>query len=176
MSDTSNWSVYILTAPNGKKYIGTTSKKPRQRWNYGYGYRQNQQFFADIEKYGWNSIEKEIVATGLNQSNAHTLERELIEKYMATVPECGYNHAAGGVGTTGFYPTKESRAKMARSHIGKKSHCIPICQIDGDGNLVAVFPSAKEASIATGINYKSIINCRLGVTKQAGGYTWRYTD
>lgn len=176
MTAACNWSVYVLTAPNGKKYVGTTSKKPWQRWNYGYGYRQNPPFFADIKKYGWNRIEKDIVATGLNQQGAHTLEQELIKKYSSTVPECGYNRAGGGVGTTGFYPSKESRDKMAKSQLGNKNHCIPVCQFDSDGALVAVFQSAREASIITGINYKSIINCRSGVTKQAGGYTWRYKN
>lgn len=176
MSATCNWSVYVLTLPNGKKYIGTTRKKPKQRWNYGYGYEQNKPFFADIQKYGWHSIKKEVVGTGLTQSDAHALERELIEKYKSTDPEYGYNRAAGGIGTTGFFPNEESRAKMAQSHMGNKSHCIPVCQFDDAGVLVAVFPSAREASVITGINYKSIINCRTGVTKQAGGYTWRYKN
>lgn len=176
MNDTCVWSVYVLTSPNGKKYVGTTSKNPSQRWNYGYGYRQNPTFFADIRKYGWCNIKKDIAGSGLNQQDAHTLEQRLIKEHNSTNPEYGYNRAAGGVGTTGFYPSDESRAKMAKSQIGNKSHCIPVCQFDSDGVLVAVFASAREASIATGVNYKSIINCRNGVTKQAGGYTWRYKN
>lgn len=170
------WSVYVLTVPNGKKYIGTTSRHPRRRWNYGYGYEKNPLFFAAIKEYGWNSINKEIVASGLNQNDAHTLEQELIKKYNSTDQEHGYNRAAGGIGTTGFYPSKESREKMAKSHVGVKNHCVPVYQFDGTGNLVASFTSAKEASSTTGINYKSIINCCSGVTKQAGGYTWRHKN
>lgn len=169
-----NWSVYVLTVPNGKRYVGTTSKKPTQRWNYGYGYEQNLPFFAAIKEYGWRNIKKEVVGTGLTQSDAHALERSLIEKYKSTDPEYGYNRAAGGIGTTGFYPNKESREKMARSHIGLQNHCVPVCQFGDNGVLVASYKSAKEASFATGINYKSIINCCSGVTKQAGGYTWKH--
>lgn len=174
MSGAHKWSVYVLTVPNGKKYIGTTQRSPMQRWRYGYGYEKNQPFFAAIKKYGWCNIEKEIVGTDLTQIDAHALEQELIKKYKSNVPEYGYNRAAGGVGTTGFYPNEESRAKMAKSHMGIKNHCIPVCQFDSIGALVAVFPSAREASNVTGINYKSIINCCIGVTKQAGGYTWQH--
>ena len=168
------WSVYVLTVPNGKKYIGTTNREPKRRWNYGYGYEKNQPFFAEIMEYGWDSIKKEIIASGLSQNDAHILEQELIKQHNSTDPMYGYNRAAGGIGTTGFYPSKESREKMAKSHIGIKNHCVPVYQFDGGGNLVASFASVKEASSITGIKYKSIINCCSGVTKQAGGYIWRH--
>ena len=174
MGDT--WSVYVLTVPNGKRYIGTTQKEPKRRWCYGYGYEKNQPFFSDIKKYGWNSITKEIVATGLNQNDAHTLEQDLIKKYTSNDPMYGYNRAAGGIGTTGFYPNEESRKKMSKSHKGIKNHCVPVYQFDRNSNLVASYPSAKEASSVTGVNYKSIINCCSGVTKQAGGYIWRHKN
>lgn len=167
------WSVYVLAVPNGKKYIGVTGKEPKRRWNYGHGYEKNSLLFAAIKEYGWGNIKKEIVATFPTSDEAYALEQELIKKHKTTDPEYGYNRAAGGFGTTGFYPNEESRKKMSKSHVGKQNHCVPVCQFDRDKKLVAVYPSAKEASSVTGINYKSIMNCCYGVTKQAGGYTWQ---
>lgn len=112
----------------------------------------------------------------MNRDEAHALEQELIKKYKSTDPEHGYNRAAGGVGTTGFYPNQESREKMAKSHKGLQNHCVPVYQFDGNGVLIDSFPSVREASIVTGINYKSIVNCCSGVTKRAGGYTWRHEE
>ena len=33
-----NYTVYMHLFPNNKKYIGITSKKPKQRWESGTGY------------------------------------------------------------------------------------------------------------------------------------------
>lgn len=114
------WSVYIHTAPEGKVYVGATSKPPKTRWNYGYGYR-NSPFFKTIEKYGWNNIRHDVVASGLSESEAYTLEKKLISDYDSTNPEKGYNRATGGCGTWGVKISEETRQRLIDSHIGKKN-------------------------------------------------------
>ena len=42
------------------------------------------------------------------------------------------------------------------------------------GELLATFPSIKEANSSTGINRGNIGECCLGHRKSAGGYFWRY--
>ena len=42
------------------------------------------------------------------------------------------------------------------------------------GELLATFPSTREAERVTGINHSNISACCLGKYKSAGGYIWRY--
>ena len=42
------------------------------------------------------------------------------------------------------------------------------------GELLATFPSTREAERVTGINNSSISQCCNGKLKSAGGYVWRY--
>ena len=169
-----SWSVYIHTAPNGKVYVGITSRPPKKRWLYGHGYADNKDFFADIIQFGWENILHEIVAEQLTEEQAYALEQRLISELRSNNPKYGYNRASGGFGTTGFIPTEESRKKMSESHKGMQNHCVTTFQLNENGNIVAQYSSVKEASEITGVNYKSIVNCCSGVTKQAGGYYWRH--
>ena len=72
------WTVYKHTTPSNKVYIGITHMKPEYRWNHGRGYKSNHHFYNAILKYGWENITHEILATGLTQDQAETLEREYI--------------------------------------------------------------------------------------------------
>lgn len=75
------YCVYKHTFPNGKVYIGITSKNPEKRWNNGIGYSDNKEMFETILRYGWDNITHEVLASGLNYDNAATIERELIINY-----------------------------------------------------------------------------------------------
>ena len=114
------YSVYVHTAPNGKVYVGMTSRPPRVRWNYGHGYRCSP-FYEAVREYGWNNISHEVVATNLNEDDAYTLEIKLISKYDSTNPEKGYNCATGGRGTWGVKISEETRQRLVESHLDKKN-------------------------------------------------------
>ena len=43
------------------------------------------------------------------------------------------------------------------------------------GELLATFPSTREAERVTGINQGNISKCCNGKLKSAGGYVWKYT-
>lgn len=47
----------------------------------------------------------------------------------------------------------------------------PVQQIK-NGDIITIYPSAREAERQTGIRYKSISACCHGKTKSAGGYAW----
>jgi hypothetical protein len=86
---------------NGKKYVGITSQKPEQRWNNGKGYIANKGFYKDIQKYGWDGFDHEILADGLSQDAAVVAEAELIRKWDCY--NSGYNRCVGGrYGKQGF--------------------------------------------------------------------------
>ena len=126
-----SWTVYRHITPNGKSYIGITSKKPEDRWLNGRGYELQQLFRNAIEKYGWENIKHEILDTNLTEDEAKRLEKEYIEKYRTFVRfhDCnGYNCTLGGDGTVGCTPwnkgkhmTEETRRKNSEAHKGKPS-------------------------------------------------------
>ena len=43
------------------------------------------------------------------------------------------------------------------------------------GELLATFPSTREARRVTGINHGNISSCCNGNLKSAGGYVWKYS-
>ena len=87
--------IYKHTAPNGKVYIGITSKSPSQRWNNGKGYAA-QLFGKAVEKYGWENIRHEILFDSLTKEEAEVKEIELIAFYKSNQREYGYNVSSGG--------------------------------------------------------------------------------
>ena len=86
------YCVYIHTnKETNKKYIGMTGNSPKQRWGNGNGYSRNEEFFKDIQKYGWNDgFLHEIIFSGLSKMDARIKEKELIA-YYETREEGIYN-------------------------------------------------------------------------------------
>lgn len=88
------FSVYKHTAPNGKSYIGITSKDPEVRWKNGHGYQSQTKFYNAILKYGWDNFTHEILFDGLTKELACQRETELIRQYDSI--RNGYNVSTGG--------------------------------------------------------------------------------
>lgn len=109
------YTVYKHTAPSGKVYIGLTCCNPKERWDSGHGYKRNFHFWNAIQKYGWQNIQHEIVATNLTQKQACDLEKDLIQKYDSTNPNKGYNVLAGGTYGFTFHHTDESKNKISQA-------------------------------------------------------------
>lgn len=57
----------------------------------------------------------------------------------------------------------------------KKPNGKEIRQFDYMGNLIGVYPSAREAERQTGISFKTISLCANHKTQSAGGFVWRLT-
>ena len=102
-----NYSVYkhILPKEISKKkndmfYIGITSQKPKDRWQNGYGYRNNIYFWRAIKKYGWDNFRHEVFFEGLTKEEAEQKEIELIDLHKSNIREYGYiiNHGGNCVG------------------------------------------------------------------------------
>lgn len=114
-----NYTVYMHVTPNGKRYIGITSKKPQYRWNGGKGYKPNKHFFNSILKYGWKNIEHIIIAENLTKNDACAMEQELIKKYDTTNSQRGFNLSIGG--ESGSLGVKRSRENIEKLREIKKS-------------------------------------------------------
>lgn len=93
-----NFKVYIhRNLINNKVYIGQTcnSLKGRSGKN-GKNYKRNSYFWNDIEKYGWDNFEHEVVYDDLSSEEANRIESELIKLYNSNDYEFGYNNTSGG--------------------------------------------------------------------------------
>ena len=108
------YSVYVHTnLTNGKKYVGITRKKPKERWRHnGSGYINNPKFWADIQKYGWDEgFSHEVVETGLTCYEAAKKEIELIKEYDSF--KHGYNRSLGGEGMEGYKVGSPIKERMS---------------------------------------------------------------
>ena len=196
-----NFSVYKHTSPNGKIYIGITSKNPLKRWKNGNGYKGNRHFWRAIVKYGWNNFKHEILFSGLTKNEACEKEIELIAKYKSNNQKYGYNHTIGGEINRGFHFTLSEESKRmistrmignnnAGNQSGKNNHFYghhhsktarekisaaqynPVLQYDKDGNFIAEYANAYQAELQTKIRHS--LDCCKHKRKSAGGYYWRF--
>ena len=85
------YSIYKLTLPDGRAYVGMTGNKPYRRWCGGSGYMDHPAFYHEIQYFGWKNITKEILEEVPDKETA--LERELyyIGLYKTYLPEYGFN-------------------------------------------------------------------------------------
>lgn len=88
------YSVYKLTLPDGRAYIGMTGvDKLYKRWQYGSGYSKNKRLYNEILNIGWKNIQKEVLAQVEAKEAATQLEIYYIGLYKTYLPECGFNTA-----------------------------------------------------------------------------------
>jgi group I intron endonuclease len=121
MEKIKSYCVYIHENKiNGKKYVGQTCQKPKDRWDSGRGYKTCTYFNHAIQKYGWDNFEHIIVAENLTKEEANKIEKELISFYDTMNPQYGYNLTSGGEGISGFKLTDEQRKKISEAQIGKE--------------------------------------------------------
>jgi hypothetical protein len=132
----------------------------------------------------------EILENNLTKEEACLMEIELINKYGRDgYEEKGIliNKSLGGelsaVGVKRIF-TKEHKAKISKGVKGKKKHnkesikpisdknSKPVIQLDKQGNFIKEWPSEFYASKTLKINYHSINNCVMGISKSAGNYIW----
>ena len=92
----SHYTVYKLTAPDGKVYIGCTGQKVENRWKKGKGYHLCHPIRRAIDAFGWDAFGKKILCENLTKEGAETLEKWFVEYYDSTNEEKGYNRVTGG--------------------------------------------------------------------------------
>ncbi len=110
--------VYRHIFPNGKSYIGITCVKPYYyRWRAGSSYNKQPKICNAIRKYGWGSINHELLFENLTQAEANRIEQEMIAKYDSIAN--GYNVSTGGGGTYGVPCSEEKKLKIGKANRGK---------------------------------------------------------
>lgn len=153
---------------NGKSYIGQTSKNPERRWSSGLGYKSCPNFYAAIQKYGWNNFTHEIIEKDLTEDEVDEREIYWINFYNSV--NNGYNISSGGCGNHNF--SEEHKKNLQKSVAVTLGHPV-ICL-----NTGKIYNSINEAYRDTGANH--IEQCCTGILKTAGkdkdgiALVWRY--
>ena len=117
-----HYTVYKLTDPDGKVYIGCTGKPVEQRWQNGKNYNSATLIHKAISEIGWENFEKKILCENLTKAGAEKLEKWFIAYYDSSDPAKGYNRALGGLGKgvrmseATKQRSKESRQKLLAEH------------------------------------------------------------
>lgn len=116
-----NYSVYKIVAPDGRVYIGTTTQKPKSRWNHGNGYRFCEDMWNLIVSQGWESFQTDVIKTDLTYDEACKMEQELIVKYDACNPEKGFNREGGGIFKKKIV-LDSTRKRISEAQMGEKNN------------------------------------------------------
>ena len=172
------WIIYMYTFPNGKRYIGKTSKslKERQEGPSWTGYNNSTVLMRAVKKYGVENIQQDILFEDfMTDEYSSRLEMICILLFKTNCrrfknPQYGYNTTDGGEGTLGHHHTDESKQKMSRSKIGKKTgadshNSKPVYCIELD----MTFVNAVEAERYTEVSKKTISLCCLRKNKSTFG-------
>ena len=118
-------TIYKLTSPSGKHYIGqTTNLKDRKRCLYNPNKYYSGHKLDNAIKYGIENFNYEIVIQIIDDDKIKLREKldELeifyIKKYNSY--KDGYNMTLGGSGSTGCFQTEESRKLISEKAKGRK--------------------------------------------------------
>ena len=152
------FTVYMHTIPaNNKRYIGQCTGDPKRRWG-ATGHRYKGQFFyRAIEKYGWNNIIHEVIASNLTQEEADNLERELITKYKSNTRKYGYNITPGGKDGAGLPGGKNHNARAVECvETGEKWECANYCAKAIGVNCASLQESLYNGYKCKGNHYKYV--------------------
>jgi len=93
--------LYQLKFPNGKSYIGITSKTAIERFKVHCRPSKDKIVHKAIHKYGKDNVVITVLATVDNWELLCLAEQEAIDKFNTFLPN-GYNQTKGGEGNLGF--------------------------------------------------------------------------
>lgn len=84
--------VYLHHFPDGKYYVGSTTRPVDERWRDGFGYVSQSKIAKAIDKFGWSAIQH-ISFEVKSEETAKRIESFLISELNSI--EDGYNTQAG---------------------------------------------------------------------------------
>lgn len=177
--------IYRYTSPSGKCYIGQTINEHTRKYQHKYhAFNEtckdyDKPFYRAIRKYGWDSFEYEILNTVVVDTVEELVDKlDTLEVYYIGIYDSynnGYNSTIGGHSLRGCnhpsYGTKLNEVHKAKL---KASRTKIVSQYSLDGEYMATYDSAAQASIITGADSSGITVVCRNRQKSAGGYQWRY--
>lgn len=195
--------IYLRTnLINGKQYVGQTKdfKRRERDWRKLGSKYSNKELDNDRLNYGLENWKLDVLEE-VDDELADETERKYIEKYQTIYPN-GYNHNSRGVKNFTFNMTEETKCKISNTLKGvpkkftiegkeniakstKERLSKQVDQIDPKtGDVIASFPSAREAARKLGFSQCNISMCCNGGffnktrnkwvnRKQYNGYIWK---
>ena len=192
-------TIYLRTnLINGKKYVGQTSdfKRRERDWRKLGASYSSKELNEDKIKYGLENWIVEILEE-VDDIISDETERKYIEKYNTLYPN-GYNKYSGGINGFTFEMQEEIKKRISETLKGRiisdetkkkmsvatrKRLSVQIDQIDPiTGEVVASYPSAREAARQLGYSQANISMCCNGGFYRNGkwvnrlqykGYVWK---
>lgn len=146
-----SWTIYKLTSPTGRSYVGCTSLPLEKRWINGWGYHGNKELYDDILLHGWLSFKKEVIAVYEDEKEAREREHSEIQNYPN-----GYN----------IYRGRKPRVTTGNNRTPPK----PVLCVETG----VIYESIKEAARQTGLAKNKISYCCRGIRHKTGGFHWKF--
>ena len=155
------YSIYVHTTPDGRKYIGSTSLKPKIRFQGGSNYKTCTRFNDAINFFGWNNIKHEILETVEDKETALKREEYYTRLWRTNEPEFGYNIYVGNI------PIEETKNKRYEKMNGRKPHNKPIMIENIKTGEILKFDSREKCAEFFGISVGPLRKFITGVRPSA---------
>lgn len=84
------WSIYIITHPNGKQYVGLTNNINSRKSRHFGSRCHNSPLKRDIQKLIHSMMQFDVICSCQTKDDAHFLEHLFIKEYNTLSPN-GYN-------------------------------------------------------------------------------------
>jgi group I intron endonuclease len=116
------WTIYMITGPNGKRYVGLTKTSAKKRLNQHHLYARNglkTALYNAMRAHGTKAFSISVLTECVDAREAIACERGLIAQYGTMAPN-GYNLTIGGERGAGYTLSPEHKAKIAKTWPGRK--------------------------------------------------------
>ena len=174
---------------NGKVYIGQTKNVYKRFRPYTFS---NPHFKHAVDCYGIDNFEIVFLEIDVPIEELNDREEYYISLYDSCNQEKGYNIHIAADSPKGTSWSEETREKIlsirlnAHRHLSDESkslmrkameeqgRCTPVIQLNyKTGEVVAYYPSIREASRLSGCDKSSIIRCLQGKQKKSKGFIFK---
>lgn len=174
------YRIYMITGPNGRRYIGKTCKTPQARFSDHLGSVRRGSTTAlacAIRKYGPEAFSITEICRCVDAREAKACERGLIAQYGTMTTAGGYNLTSGGDGNDGWRPSEETRALWREQRKGKRPHEWAVQKPPRPGQDWRSFPENVERMRQMGLAKRGCkISAEHSAALQAGGVAFRTTE
>ena len=173
--------IYKCTFPNGKIYIGQTSRdfnlrkrEHKSDSNNKNNIRYNSPFYRAIRKYGWNNLIWEIIdyAHSLDELNFKEINWiQYYKSYLHLKESNGYNVSLGGNSNLGYKAKESTKNKIRESGLGEKNSNAKLSYEDVLNILDLIKSGWKQKDIAIKYNVGESL-----ISKIKNGTRWVVTN
>lgn len=175
--------IYLIQskAKSDRKYIGSSDDIWRRHGRHLRDLRKHKHHSIKLQnhfnKYGESDLQFSLLL-GCNTTDLIKIEQYFIDSYNPYFNIC--KNAGSSLGCKQSKETKQkmhiiqlNRSKEQSMKIGAHQN-VAIRQFNQFGEHIMDWESLTTASKSLGIGSTSISNCVCGLTKNAGGFIWKY--